>query len=83
MDINGTRENMKLLRSKFFVIIYLDTGKRNTASLAAEIDNPNFVEKVAPPLPLTERIPNLLNYILVFAVLVLGFFVFRLFKKIK
>lgn len=65
---------------KFFS--YLDTENYFSAALAGEKQNPNFLEEVPPAVPLTDRIPYLIEMVLVLAVLVMGFFVFRFMKKV-
>jgi len=66
---------------KFFA--YLDTGRYTNAALSAEKKNPLFKPEIPPKLPLSERIPFLLPSVLILAVLILGFFVFRFFKQVK
>ncbi len=61
---------------------YLDTENYFSAAIDQEKQNPNFVEEVPPVPPLTERIPYLLEAVLVLVVLVMGFFIFRFMKKI-
>ena len=65
---------------KFFP--YLDTGSYLSAALGAEQANPGFKEEVPPRPPLSEQIPYLLKTVIVLAILVLGFFIFRFMKKV-
>jgi len=62
---------------------YLETDNCLIADLAAEQNNPEFKEKIPPQKPLTERIPYLLPAVLILAVSILGFFIFRFMKETK
>ncbi len=61
---------------------YLDTENYFSASLKPETQNPNFAAEVPPAPSIFERIPYLLEMVLVLVILVMGFFVFRLMKKV-
>ncbi len=61
---------------------YLDTENYFSASLKPETQNPNFAAEVPPTPSIFERIPYLLEIVLVLVILVMGFFVFRLMKKV-
>ncbi len=61
---------------------YFDTENYFSASLSAETQNSYYAEEKPPVTPLTERIPYLLESVLVIVILIMGFFVFRFMKKV-
>ncbi|MCK5487179.1 MAG: DUF3999 family protein, partial [Desulfobacterales bacterium] len=66
---------------KFFP--YLDTGKYISSSLSPERSNPFYQKEIPPVPPISERIPYLVPGILVLAILMMGFIVFKFMKKVK
>lgn len=62
---------------------YLDTENYFSAALGGEKENPSFVEDAVPVPPLTERIPYLIEMVLVLVIIVMGFIVFRFMKKVS
>ncbi|MEA2098212.1 MAG: DUF3999 family protein [Patescibacteria group bacterium] len=66
---------------KFFP--YLDTGKYISSSLSSEKSNSFYQEKITPLPPISERIPYLVPGILVMAILMMGFIVFKFMKKVN
>ena len=66
---------------KFFP--YLDTGKYISSSLSPERSNAFYQKEIPPVPPISERIPYLVPGILVLAILMMGFIVFKFMKKVK
>ena len=66
---------------KFFP--YLDTGKYISSSLSPERSNPFYQKEIPPVPPISERIPYLVPGILVLAILMMGFIVFKFMKKVN
>ncbi|MFH1048413.1 MAG: DUF3999 family protein [Patescibacteria group bacterium] len=65
---------------KFFP--YLDTGKYFSSSLSQEQINSFYQEEAPLVLPITERIPYLAPCVLVLAIIMMGFMVFKFIKKV-
>lgn len=62
-------------------IAYFDPAARREVGLGGEAVNDSYAPKVPPPVPFTERYPNLLTIVLAAAVLVVGFLTVRLIKR--
>ncbi|MBU4141911.1 hypothetical protein KKE99_03485, partial [Patescibacteria group bacterium] len=65
---------------KFFP--YLDTGKYFSSLLSQEQINSFYQEEAPLVLPITERIPYLAPGVLVLAIIMMGFMVFKFIKKV-
>jgi len=66
---------------KFFP--YLDTGKYISSSLSSGKSNVFYQKETLPVPPISERIPYLVPGILVLAILMMGFIVFKFMKKVN
>lgn len=60
---------------------YLDTGAYASAKLLEEKRSPEYQDKPVQMPPITERMPYLLDAILIIAVAIMGFVVFKFMKK--
>lgn len=65
---------------KFFP--YLDTGRYFSSTLSAEKINPFYQKEMPPVVPITKRIPYLVQGALVLAIIMLSFIVFKFLKKV-